>query len=87
MTDQKTTRPQFLSFEDWLKENEELADQEFETLDGCKDCPDCDGTGKIYFGDKDEYEFKQHMRELYDEQIKADTKKLEVWNRIVKEET
>lgn len=82
----KPTPKIFSTFEDWLKENEDLANAEFADGELEIECDECEGTGKIQCDDKDDWAFKDHMRGIYEEQKRLDTKKLEDLNRIIREE-
>lgn len=75
----------FLTFEEWLAENSDMADEEFEGFAGVIECTECDGTGTIEVNEQDDYAFRHHMESLYNERKRDDAKKLLDWNRMVNE--
>ena len=66
-----------IPFEQWLRNNEDLVEKEFEFLGGEIECAECDGTGHVEIQDKDDPAFLSLMRSIYDEQRRRDAKKLE----------
>ena len=85
MTANKSASAQFLSFDEWLKDNEAYVEQHFQDMYNQIECDQCAGTGIMEIEGKEDYEFRKHMREIFEEQKRLDAKKLEDWNRIVRE--
>lgn len=82
----KAQPTQVMPFDQWLRANDDLVESEHKN--GEIECPECNGIGMIVFVDMDksEYRFKQHLREIYEAQKKADAHKLSEWNRVMAEE-
>lgn len=71
-----------MSFERWCRENKDLKEKLMEkVVEGEKiDCPHCDGDGHM---EMTEYDVTQELLSLYEQQKRADAKKLKDWNDAV----
>lgn len=61
-----------MPFDQWLRNNKDLSEKEFEFLAFEIECIECDGTGHVVVQDMDDPAFLRHMRSLYDEQKRRD---------------
>ena len=76
---------QTMTFDEWRRNNRDLEVQFVKDVeeDGGVDCPHCDGSGTLEEATQDmRY---HHMRNLFDVQLKDDTKKLAAWNQAIGE--